>query len=147
MTKSTRSIAASVIAASVAVGVLVAPSPAMAESASALCGSGYYNIDSHQLIHDGTLVGTIYLSYNGSDDCVVTEKNILTSVKTYTDAYVWPANDNVGTWDGDDYYSYAGPVRAYAKGECIQWGGEAAWSSEHYYDYVEWDSSPNSHCG
>ena len=138
--------AAATLVAAAGFGTLVAPSAALAVSASGLCGSGYHNIDSHQLKRNGTLVGTIYLSYNGSTDCVVTEKNTLTSVRTYVDAYVNPEGTS-GNFDADAYYSYAGPIKATAPGVCIFWGGSVSGGADPGDSwYVAWDS-PRSHCG
>ncbi|BCJ27239.1 MULTISPECIES: hypothetical protein [Actinocatenispora] len=132
--------------AAVGLGALVAPSPALAVSASALCGDNYHNIDSHTLSHNGSTVAVIYLSYNGSTDCVVTEKYQLTSFGTITGAWVQPEG-STQTSDESYYNSYAGPVRRSAAGTCIKWGGDATYHvSGDTYALLTWTSGW-SHCG
>lgn len=134
-------------AAAMGLGAMVAPSPASAAySASALCGSGYYNIDSHPLTHNGSTTAVIYLSYNGSTDCVVTLKNQLTSYGTTTGAWVQPEGSSQ-TSDESYYQYYAGPVRRSAPGTCIKWGGEATYQIDSdTYGLQSW-TSDWSHCG
>ncbi len=132
--------------AAMGLGALVAPSPALAYSASALCGSGYYNVDSHALTHNGHTAAVIYLSYNGSSDCVVTLKNELVGTGTITGAWVQPEG-STETSDESYYDDYAGPVRRSAPGTCIKWGGDATYHvSGDTYDLLSWTSGW-SHCG
>lgn len=137
-------VAAATVAMAAGIGTLVSPSAASAYSASALCGSGYHNIDHHNLTHNGNTIATIYLSYNGSRDCAVTIKNKYYGTKTWTAAWV---GIQYGTeHDDSQYYSYyAGPVRLYAPGKCIYWGGEATYNKST--GAVVAYTSPNEHCG
>ncbi|MGA8113981.1 MAG: hypothetical protein WCA46_09995 [Actinocatenispora sp.] len=147
MKKTMRRLAVGGAAAAAAVGLaaVIAPSPALAYSASALCGSGYYNIDSHPLTHNGSTVAVIYLSYNGSTDCVVTLKNQLVGEGTITGAWVQPEGSN-RTSDESYYDDYAGPVRRSASDTCIKWGGDATYHvSGDTYDLATW-TSDWTHC-
>ncbi|MDH6124816.1 CHAP domain-containing protein [Kitasatospora sp. GP82] len=110
-----------------------ATAPANPYSPSAVCGSGYSVVDTHDL--GGAAV---YLLYSGSTgrNCVVTlaakpsgavPMNATLSVQGGT------STSNPGS-----FTYYAGPVSAYAAGSCVQWGGAyqgASWTSD-------W-----SHCG
>lgn len=134
------------VVAAVGLGTLIAPSPALAYSASALCGSGYYNIDSHPLTHNGSTAAVIYLSYNGSTDCVVTLKNELTGEGTITGAWIQPQGSSK-TIQEDYYDDYAGPVRRSAPGTCVEWGGDATYHvSGDTYNLLTWTSGW-THCG
>ncbi|WP_051164673.1 hypothetical protein [Nocardia testacea] len=75
-------------------------------------------IDSHKL--EG---GTVYLTYNGTKNCVVTVRDrpgkpvrMGAGLRTSKD------HSNV-IIDDADYTELAGPVKVAAKGECIDWGG------------------------
>lgn len=136
-------VAAATLATAAGIGTLTAPSAASAYSASGLCGSSYYNIDQHTLKHNGYTIAVVYLSYNGSSNCVVTIKNRYYGTSTLTEAHV--AVGRHGYRDIDDYKYYAGPVYVYAKGECITWGGAATYnrSTGAAVSY----NSPPEHCG
>ncbi|WP_422736625.1 hypothetical protein ACN263_24285 [Micromonospora sp. WMMD729] len=114
--------------------LLGAASPAQAaESPSALCGSGYYVIDSH-----GLPGATVYLLYKSNGyNCVVTIKTADRGKATMVGAYLILSND-LGAFDEDPYKYYAGPVRAAAAGKCIQFGGSSRGTV--------W-TSPWGHCG
>ncbi|MWA07412.1 serine/threonine protein kinase [Actinomadura sp. LD22] len=108
---------------------MVASSPAnAATSPAAACGSGYYQIDHHNLS-----TAVIYLMYNGSTNCVVTWKTAYLS--SATDTYAVIEKETAGGGidiDSDQglYHTYAGPVYAYAPGACIKWGGDAKGSTQ-----------------
>ncbi|KNX38841.1 hypothetical protein [Luteipulveratus halotolerans] len=100
-----------------------------AESASAatyngVCGSGYRVVDQHAVTG-----GTVFLTYNGTRNCVVTVRNTA-GAKVWMVAVVGLSSHS--TWDGDDegsYSSYAGPVYSDpSAGHCIDWGGEISGS-------------------
>ncbi|WP_157110864.1 hypothetical protein [Nocardia anaemiae] len=97
---------------------------ASASSAAQICGSGYWPLDQQ------TLPGAVvYLSYNGSTDCVVTMKTAFLGQPTNTAAFLTVTNTDAigGPSDNDtgNYSYYAGPAREYAPGKCIRWGGNA----------------------
>lgn len=116
-------------------GSVAESSPAdAASSPEATCGSGYYEIDHH----DMGSVAVIYLMYNGSTDCVVTWKTANVGTPTYVQAYVIRESDGVDADDDGNYSYYAGPVYLKAPGTCIQWGGYAG---------TDWISPDWEHCG
>lgn len=94
------------------------PATASAAVYGGQCGKGYDVIDSREL--EG---GTVYLTYNGAKNCVVTVRDrpgkpvrMGAGLRTSKD------HSNVIV-DDADYTEFAGPVRVAAKGECIDWGG------------------------
>lgn len=99
---------------------------------SALCGSGYYWLNTHSL--GGA---TVYLLWNNSTskNCVVTLQHNVDGGNSM-DAWLYVQASGAHVSDPGTYSSYAGPVRAYAP-SCINWGGK--WSS------TSW-SSGWSHC-
>lgn len=119
--------AATVPLAAVALSLLPAGSAQAAASASnaaQICGSGYQPLDQK------TIPGAVvYLSYNGSTDCVVTMKTAFLGQPTTTAAFLTVTNTTEigGPSDQDkgNYSYYAGPAREYAPGKCIRWGGNA----------------------
>ncbi|SDK76583.1 Peptidase family M23 [Actinopolyspora mzabensis] len=104
-------------------------------TAGEVCGDGYEQIDSHAL---GS-AARIHLMYNSSNgkNCVVTLKTSDIGTATSTSAFLEVAGGSRST-DSGNYGYYAGPVREYAPGTCVQWGGSAG--SESY-------TSPFEHCG
>ncbi|WP_077799924.1 spore-associated protein [Streptomyces sp. JHA26] len=121
---STRSKLAAAALVAVFVGgatALAAPASAAASvTPQAVCGSGYKTVNSAPI---GSR-GTVYLTYNSANgnNCVVTIRNTTgTAVDMSAHLYV----PDTGRSDGDygRYTSYAGPVRAYGKGHCVDWGG------------------------
>lgn len=110
-------------------------SPAMAASSPIeACGGGSYHvIDSHAY---GSSAVT-YLLYNGSTDCVVTWKTGAAGNTAWLRAVV-QAYGSPGKVDADYYRYYAGPVKVYAPGTCIMWGGSYG---------SQWYESPWEHCG
>lgn len=84
---------------------------------AAVCGSGYYAIDTARL---GT-AGAVDLLWNGSNNCVVTLKFSNVGSATATSAYLEPTGVTRKT-DSGNYSYYAGPVIAAAP-SCIKWGG------------------------
>jgi hypothetical protein len=104
------------------------------------CGSGYGVIDS---LDSGS--GTTFLTYNSSNgyNCVVTvsdtpgtPKYLEADLRISRTDTVWNASER----DAGTYSSYAGPVYKYAKGSCIDWGGEAGSNSHVVINYRD-------HCG
>jgi hypothetical protein len=121
---STRSKLAAAALVAVSVGgttALAAPASAAASvTPGTVCGSGYKTVNSAPI---GSR-GTVYLTYNSSNgnNCVVTIRN---TVGTAVDmsAYVYVPDTDQGDGDYGTYTSYAGPVYAYGKGHCVDWGG------------------------
>jgi hypothetical protein len=121
---STRSKLAAAALVAVSVGgttALAAPASAAASvTPGTVCGSGYKTVNSAPI---GSR-GTVYLTYNSSNgnNCVVTIRN---TVGTAVDmsAYLYVPDTDQGDGDYGTYTSYAGPVYAYGKGHCVDWGG------------------------
>lgn len=94
-------------------------------SPTQVCGSGYSVIDHH------TLTGaTVYLLWNGSDNCVVTLTQEPTGAHTMN-ATLSVQGGSSGSNPGSFTY-YAGPVRLPAAGHCVEWGGtngSSSWTS------------------
>ncbi|MFF2624693.1 spore-associated protein A [Kitasatospora griseola] len=132
-TKTAKRIAAgAAVLATASAGLLAAPSTAQAASYNGACGSGYSVIDS--LSVSG---GTVFLTYNSGWNCVVTVRNSSGSA-VFMNAYIKPSNSSTWTQDPGNYTTYAGPVKIYAPGQCIDWGGIIGSSSA---------GQSNSHCG
>jgi hypothetical protein len=122
---------AAMLAGSVAVS-----SPANAASPwVAACGSGYYEIDHHDLAG----VVTFHLMYNGSTDCEVAWKTAYVGTPTHVGTVLTRQSDGYEVADSGSYSYYAGPVKLPAPGTCIAWGGNAG-------SYGYW-ASRWSHCG
>lgn len=100
-----------------------------------VCGSGYNVINSHALGD----AGRVYLLYNSNNgyNCVVTMKTRNVGTPTATTAFLEPQGSN-RTTDSGNFSYYAGPVKRYAAGTCVRWGG-----STGGYSYT----SPFQHCG
>ncbi|WP_239129838.1 M23 family metallopeptidase [Sinosporangium siamense] len=99
-----------------------------------VCGSGYKRIDSAPL----GKAATVFLLYNSANghNCVTTVKNTGTGGKSAVSAYL-EVKGKRRTTDSGNFQYYAGPVRAYAKGVCVKWGGSAG--ATRY-------NSPFEHC-
>ncbi|MER7194408.1 spore-associated protein [Streptomyces flaveolus] len=116
------------LAAAALVAVSVGGTTALAAPASAaasvtpgtVCGSGYKTVNSAPI---GSR-GTVYLTYNSSNgkNCVVTIRNTVGSAVDMS-AYLYVPDTDQGDGDYGTYTSYAGPVYAYGKGHCVDWGG------------------------
>ncbi|PBC78072.1 hypothetical protein BX265_2831 [Streptomyces sp. TLI_235] len=119
---------AGVMAAVAAAAVTVMPTAAHAASYNGACGSGYGVIDS-----DSVSGGTVFLTYNSSTgkNCVVTVRNSPGSAQ-HMAARVSKAG---APWISDEgnFTTYAGPVYVYAKGSCVDWGGEILNSYAYHY--------------
>ncbi|MEU3660251.1 spore-associated protein [Streptomyces sp. NPDC032940] len=121
---STRSKLAAAALLAAAVGgttALAAPASAAASvTPGTVCGSGYKTVNSAPI---GSR-GTVYLTYNSANgnNCVVTIRN---TVGTAVDmsAYLYVPDTDQGDGDYGRYTSYAGPVYAYGKAHCVDWGG------------------------
>jgi hypothetical protein len=116
-----KSVAASLAAAAVFAGggVMLGSGNAAAASYNGACGAGYSVIDHHDL--DG---GTIFLTYNGGWNCVVTVRNqpgaaihMMAQIERNTDTSTLQI-------DQGNYTAYAGPVFVYAPQTCVTWGGQ-----------------------
>lgn len=99
-----------------------------------VCGSGYNEIDSV-----GLTGGRVYLLYNSGNgyNCVVTLKTSNVGTPSSVSAFLEPQG-STRTTDSGSYSYYAGPVRRYAAGVCVRWGGSVGSSSY---------TSPFEHCG
>jgi hypothetical protein len=103
------------------VTALAAPASAAASvTPQTVCGSGYKTVNSAPI---GSR-GTVYLTYNAANgkNCVVTIRNT-TGTAVDMSAYIYVPDTEQGDGDHGTYRSYAGPVRAYGKGHCVDWGG------------------------
>jgi hypothetical protein len=112
-----RLIAATAVAAA---APLVVTTTAEASTPESVCGSGFYEVDHHTLPN-----GTIYLLYNGTENCAVTWKTNKVGTATGTAVRLQVQGESTIHQDTDNYKYYAGPVKASAKGKCVQWGGVA----------------------
>ncbi|WP_199561924.1 spore-associated protein [Micromonospora deserti] len=135
-------------AAIVAVLALLAvPAPAQAAnpySPQGVCGSGYSVIDSAP-ISTSKLWATVYLLYNSGNgnNCVVTIKQADIGTATYTEAKLQIEGSSTVYRDGGSYSYYAGPVRRYAAGKCVRWGGVASdRAGQSFSIWSGWE-----HCG
>lgn len=86
-----------------------------------VCGSAYKTVNSAPV---GSL-GTVYLTYNAANgkNCVATIRN---NPGTPVDVSAWvyiPDTEEYAE-DSGAFTSYAGPVYAYGKGHCVDWGGQ-----------------------
>ncbi|WP_405664875.1 spore-associated protein A [Streptomyces sp. NBC_01166] len=109
-----------------AAGMTLTVGTAEAASYNSACGSGYSVIDSMD-VGDGNT----FLTYNSSTgyNCVVTvgdapgTSQILGArLRLHSTSTTWKSSE----LDDGVFSYYAGPVYAYAKGSCIDWGGRAA---------------------
>jgi hypothetical protein len=130
-----RSVTLAFATAAMMLATIGVSSPASAASSPIeACGGGSYHvIDSHSY---GSMAVT-YLLYNGGTDCVVTWKTGGWGDSAWVRAVV-QAYGSPGVVDADYYHYYAGPVKVYAPGKCIMWGGSYGSS---------WYESPWEHCG
>ncbi|MFI7012058.1 spore-associated protein A [Streptomyces sp. NPDC050145] len=123
-----------------AAGLVFSATPAAAAGYNGACGSGYNVIGSKDVGQ-----GIAYVTYNSSNgyNCVVTVNDDPGTAR-YLDARlrvhrtdtVWKSNE----MDAGTFAYYAGPVYVYAKGHCIDYGGEAGSNSYVQIDY-------GVHCG
>jgi hypothetical protein len=110
-----------------------AQAAAPAASYNGACGSGYSEIDHHNITG-----ATIFLTYSSSTgkNCVVTVRNSPGAPMTmYAEislaGHAWII-------DIDQYTTYAGPVSVAAAHQCIDWGGGL-----NGYSWSDYDT----HCG
>ncbi|WP_051021529.1 hypothetical protein [Nocardia araoensis] len=104
-----------------AVGIIAAVAPTTASAATyeeGMCGAGYKVIDSHELKN-----GTVFLTYNGDQNCVVTVRNHRGAPQRMEAGIALSKNINNDVTQEGDFTWYAGPVRIAAKGQCIYWAG------------------------
>lgn len=102
-------------------------------TAKEVCGSGYYVQERHRLVG-----ATVYLLYDGSQNCVVTIKTASVGTRTFTTADLH-VKDGPVSFDAGQYKYYAGPVKLPARGKCVKWGGT--------HEGDTWYSPDWSHCG
>ncbi|MDP9841535.1 serine/threonine-protein kinase [Streptosporangium lutulentum] len=104
-------------------------------TASAVCGSGYAQVDSHAL--GGA--ATIYLFYNSAagQNCVVTMSRYEFPSKISMNA-VLQVQGGASSSNPGNFTAYAGPVRLAAVKKCVIWGGS--------HGSLSWRSGW-SHCG
>ncbi|WP_433194667.1 hypothetical protein ACQP1G_38885 [Nocardia sp. CA-107356] len=147
----TQMVQAALVAGTVLGGSLAAAGPAAASPDSAaaspesVCGSGYQEIDSHDLPG----LATVYLLYNGSTNCVVTKKTAYEGKPTFISAGVdtSPPTWEVGkTVDQGEFKYYAGPKYVHAPGKCVSWAGSAAPLGQQNPDLDHIFFSQPSHC-
>jgi hypothetical protein len=131
----------------VALAVVVAAAPAAHAAPNpytpqGVCGSGYSVID-QQPISTGLVWATVYLLWNGGNgnNCVVTIKRVNVGTPTYTAATLETPSGK--TTDAGSFRYYAGPVKRYARGICVRWGGVASdTAGQRFAVYSGWE-----HCG
>ncbi|MGF1426120.1 hypothetical protein [Kitasatospora sp. LaBMicrA B282] len=93
--------------------------------AAALCGAGFSPDGEIDLNSE-----TVYLSYSGGTDCVVTMHvpgdwgSPIDNTTAWVDT---TPNPPASQSDSGTYSYYAGPVYVYAPGQCIYWGGGDYW--------------------
>lgn len=120
----TRSVLAASATAALTLGTVTAlASPASAAPGTTpqkVCGSGYKTVNSAAV---GSL-GTVYLTYNASNgqNCVATIRNNPGRAVAVS-AWIYIPETEESHYDEGLYTSYAGPVYAYGKGHCVDWGG------------------------
>jgi hypothetical protein len=132
-----------------AIGALVVATLTTAAPASAapnpytpgeVCGAGYGTVETKSSTY-----ATVYLMYNNGNgyNCVVTLKSgAAAGVSTRTAAWLEVRGGSFGKDDGN-FYWYAGPVKFYAPGVCVMFGGYAKYGSGVYGgEDLSWD-----HCG
>jgi hypothetical protein len=127
-----------------AIGIVAATAALVPATASAAaygnqCGNGYNVIDSHPLRG-----GTIYLTYNGDKNCVVTIRDQQGGRINMAAGVELSKNHRDFAQDQKPYTWYAGPVYLQAQHQCIDWGGliggtDNMWINNHPGD--------NKHCG
>ncbi|MBU3064402.1 hypothetical protein KO481_23070 [Nocardia sp. NEAU-G5] len=106
-----------------AIGIVAATAALVPATASAAaygnqCGNGYNVIDSHPLRG-----GTVYLTYNGEKNCVVTIRDDRGANIDMAAGVELSKNHRDFAQDKKPYTWYAGPVYLQAAHQCIDWGG------------------------
>jgi hypothetical protein len=105
-----------------------------------VCGSGYSAVETKSSTY-----ATVYLMYNSGNgyNCVVTLKSgAAAGTATRTAAWLEVRGGAFGKDDGS-FSWYAGPVRLYARGVCVMFGGYTKYGSGVYGgEDLSWD-----HCG
>ncbi|MFX0579529.1 spore-associated protein A [Nocardia nepalensis] len=119
MSNAMKIVAACAGAAGIATGAaFFVPATASAASYGNQCGAGYNVIDTHELKG-----GTIFLTYNGEKNCVVTVRDQPGApVRMAAGVELSEGKKNVAIDEGQ-FTEYAGPVYVSAKGRCIDWAG------------------------
>jgi len=112
-------VASCAAAAGIATGAaFFVPGTASAATYGNQCGAGYNVIDTHDLRG-----GTIFLTYNGEKNCVVTVRDQPgAAVRMAAGLELSEGKKDVKIDEGQ-FTEYAGPVFVSAKGRCIDWGG------------------------
>ncbi|WP_199561926.1 hypothetical protein [Micromonospora deserti] len=109
-------------------------------TAAGVCGSGYSTIETKSSTY-----ATVYLMWNGSNghNCVVTLKSGAAAGSSTRTAVWLEARGGAFQKDDANYTWYAGPVRFYAAGTCVMFGGYTKYGSGVYGgEDLSWD-----HCG
>ncbi|WP_024805755.1 hypothetical protein [Nocardia sp. BMG51109] len=120
-----------------AAGAAIFPATASAAGYGGQCGAGYDVIDSHELKG-----GTIFLTYNGDQNCVVTVRDKAGDpTKMGAGVRVFDGSGNQKYENEGEFQEYAGPVFVSAKGQCVDWGGYIG-SAEN-----QWTANEPTHCG
>lgn len=106
-----------------AIGIVTATAALVPGTASAAaygnqCGNGYNVIDSHPLRG-----GTVYLTYNGDQNCVVTIRDQQGAPIQMGAGVELASNHHDFAQDLKPYTSFAGPAYVRARHQCIDWGG------------------------
>ena len=127
MKRSMQAVGTSLIAVGVVGAGLLVTAPAAGAATNGataayngVCGSGYKVVNSMPI----GKTGTVYLTYNSATgkNCTVTIRNTAGAPK-YMVAYVRNVDSGEDMYDAGEYRSYAGPVYAFARGACVEWGG------------------------
>ncbi|RDI55538.1 hypothetical protein [Nocardia mexicana] len=115
------------------------PGTASAADYRGQCGEGFKVIDQHRL-DQGKHKGTIFLTYDGRTNCVVTVRDqpgeeipMAAAVRQHSD------HDAVVINDGRKFSEYAF-AKVEAEGKCIDWGGSIE-------DDLWQTTKPGQHCG
>lgn len=109
------------------------PATASAAPYGNQCGAGYDVVDQHDLKG-----GTVYLTYNGDQNCVVTVRNDPGAALPMGAGVRLAGEEGNLSLDEGEYTEYAGPVYLPAHGKCIDWGGSI--TDDKFEDF-------NVHCG
>lgn len=89
-----------------------------------VCGDGYAELDSQELVADDETVGEVHLLHNSDsgESCVATMKHTDVGTETATAATL-EVEDGDRVTDSGDFSYYAGPTVAEPGESCVMWGG------------------------
>ncbi|MBB5911622.1 hypothetical protein BJY24_000489 [Nocardia transvalensis] len=118
------------------------PATASAAAYGGQCGGGYDVIDTHDI--GG---GTVFLTYNGDKNCVVTVRDKAGERKAMgAGVQVFDGGANQWYENEGEFEEYAGPVFVEAKGQCIDWGGYIG-GRDKQWTATDHGKNPPVHCG